>query len=119
VKTRTRLTTIGLANNAGPLVKVHEFHDMGAEKDLEAWIGNFGSSNVYVFEGELSLAQCEARVKVAEVGAIDCILALTEAGPIRGSLEDNARRVTVYFEAKNESGQTQAVCLKIYEYYTD
>ena len=109
---QVRVNTLGLVNNAGPAVEVVELisTDM-SEIELEAWIGNFGSSNVYIYEGEWSLGECEADVKNAN-GPIGCVATLTEAGPIRVPLADGCRVLTVFFEAANTTGQTQAVTLK-------
>jgi hypothetical protein len=111
---QVRMNTIGLVNGQGPAVFPVQLisTDLSAI-DLVAWIGNFGSSNVYVYEGEWNLRECQQ--DIAENGSIGCVAALTEAGPITVPLEDGCRVLTVFFEAKNEAGQVQAVCLKTIE----
>lgn len=96
---------------------------------LEAWISNFGGSNVYIFEGDKTLAECENTVQrlgverevkgeeIKEVirpssGKIDCLMPLTGSGPTIIAVNLDSPRLTIYFEAKNESGQVQTVCIR-------
>lgn len=115
MRTRQRIQTVAIPNNAGPAVIGVNLGAPSevAERTLEAWIGNFGSSNVWIFEGDVTQAQCEA--EVTKEGLVDCLIALTEAGPVKCGLDKDCRKVTVFFEHKNEAGQVQAVCLKVRE----
>jgi len=112
---REDVKTYAIPNNVGPAVIMAALGTPSevAHREVEAWIGNFGSSNVWLFEGEMTLEQCVA--EVSKEGEIDCLAALTEAGPITFNLDDDCRKITVFFEHKNEAGQVEAVCLKVRE----
>lgn len=110
-----RTLTVGLPNNTGPasIPIPLNLPDVG-KGEVIAWIGNFGGSNVYLFEGYRSLADCQNQLADDTVGTVDCIMALSYAGPTRAPLPDDCRSyVTVFFEAANDSGQTQTVTMRI------
>lgn len=107
-----RCYTVGVPNNVGPLA-IQQRLNLSSERGhrhLEAWIGNFGSSNVYIFSGNLSTTQC---AQLLEQGFIDCLMALSYSGPTRVQVPEDISYVTVYFEAVNSSGQTETVTLKV------
>lgn len=131
MKPGQRLSTYALQNNAGPEVLSHELSNATGQRRirLEAWISNFGGSNVYLFEGDLTLSECENRVhRVRTIvegageetketikntnGKIDCLMPLTGSGPLAIDVTLDNPRVTIFFEGKNESGQVQTVCIR-------
>ena len=82
--------------------------------ELESWIGNFGGSNVYIFDGDLRLDECQARILGQRTALVDCLLAVTGSGVCKTCLPDDVSRLTVFFEAVNNSGQNQTVQLRVY-----
>jgi hypothetical protein len=111
---QVRVEVVGLIQGQGPAVIPFQLISTDLTvMDLEAWMSNFGGSNVYIYEGILSLKQCEQDVKGG--GELGCVLVLPESGPVSAPLDDSCRELTVYFEGTNNSGQTQAVCIKTTE----
>lgn len=104
-------------NNAGPLVDVIDLNlpRYDLELYLEAWISNFGSSNVHLFEGVRSLSDCQYQLGAGSGGATDMLMTVTSAGPSRVRLPDNVSRVTVMFEAENTSGQNQIITVRVHQ----
>lgn len=106
--------TVAIKNLEGPVaIEVQMPGNGSSKRRLEAWIGNFGGSNVYVFEGQVSLGDCEK--EVSQGGLVDCLVSLTGSGPVNVPFDDDATHLTFFFEAKNEAGQTQSVSMKVLE----
>jgi hypothetical protein len=117
---RERTLTVGLPNGQGPAVIPVQLRDMEAGKQrVEAWIGNFGGSNVWIFSGDVSLKEAENIVARGAGELIDCVMALSGSVATSTDLDENTHRLTVFFEGKNEAGQTQSVSLKIEEYFRE
>lgn len=117
---RDRTVTVGLPVGGGPAVIGVALRDMEATKQrLKAWMGNFGGSNVWIFAGDVSLAQAEKIVQSSQGEIIDCVAAVSGNAITDVSLDSNVRRLTVYFEGNNAAGQTQSVSLKIEEYFAE
>lgn len=110
--------TVGLPTGSGPAVMPIPLSlpDQG-DGQVEAWIGNFGSSNAYVMPGNVPLAQAQSQLSDDTVGMIDCLMALTSAGPVRRGFDiTDIRSLTVFFETQNTSGQTEAVTVRVIVY---
>lgn len=110
----------GLATGLGPAVQYLKLNlaDQSVG-ELEAWISNFGASNVWIFEGQLTLAECQGRITPAAAGGRIDGFVVTGSGNSRWSLTEDARMVTVFFEAMNGSGQTQGVGILVREYLAE
>jgi hypothetical protein len=108
--------TVGLPSGAGPaaIVIPQNPPDIG-DCEVTAWIGNFGSSNAYLFGGGVPLTECQSRLANDVVGTIDCIMALSASGPTTMST-DKKHSMTVFFESQNTSGQTQTVTVRVLIY---
>lgn len=105
--------TVALANNSGPAVVSVPLNlpDSGTAL-VEGWIGNFGSSNAYLFGGTVPLSECQQRI--TNPGIVNCLFALTASGPVRTECDvDDIRGLTVFFEADNTSGQTETVTVRV------
>jgi hypothetical protein len=117
---REKLYTIGLPNGQGPSITKIQMNlvDSPTKLEIEAWIGNFGSSNVYILEGGMSLAVAQNRVleDLAPDGQIDCLFALSGSAPVKAEVSQDTRHITVFFETANASGQTETVTVKVIEY---
>lgn len=109
-----RSYSFGLPNNQGPAAETQNLYlsDERKPRNIEAWLSNFGSSNVHIFSGQLSLAQCQ---ELLGQGFLDVIMTVTGAGPSCVRLPDDTSTITVMFEALNSSGQTQVVTVRVYE----
>lgn len=109
-----RSWTFGIATTAGPDAQAQTLSlpDEHGPLYLEAWISNFGSSNVHVFDGDLSIGDCQERM---ERGFVDCLLTVTGAGPVRRRLPDDVVQITVFFEAQNTSGQFQLCTVRVHD----
>lgn len=112
-----RVKTHLLANGGGPDAQAFDLRLGNFDRpcQIEAWIGNFGSSNVHIARGKLTLAQCQG---LLETGISDFLMTLTASGPTRVLLPDDTREITVFYEAANTSGQFQAVTVRVYEIVT-
>ena len=99
-------------NNVGPFAVSQNLNlPDGAKFKLQAWISNFGSTNVHIFAGALSLGDCQQRI---EQGFIDMLMTLPSAGPGEIWLPDvSGGNVTIMFEALNNSGQAQVVTMRV------
>lgn len=123
MKLSLRTFTLGLPNNGGPAVEhlAVPHARVSCARAVEGWISNFGGCNVYLFEGELSLAQCQERVEGEQgspfesLSQIDCLMILSGSGPVSTPMSTDTTKLTVFFEGKNESGQIQGVGLKLVE----
>lgn len=113
-----RVKTHVLLNGAGPDAQSFDLKlpdgldaaGAGFTYEIEAWIGNFGSSNVYICRGGLTLVQCQ---DLLVRGLTDVLMCVTGWGPSRVRLPDDCPTITVFFEAVNASGQAQAVTVKV------
>lgn len=112
---QVRTETVGLPSGQGPAVVPVQLASTDlTDMELLAWIGNFGSSNAYIYPGIWSLSECEYDAKSG--GLLGPICALTSAGPTpRIPIEEGIRNLTVYFEALNNTGQTETVTIMTYE----
>jgi hypothetical protein len=111
-----RSKTHSLAPNAGPAVFPFDVRRDNYDGPLvfEGWISNFGSSNVHIMRGQLSLVQAQ---DLLGAGLSDLLMTLPGSGPARIGLPDDCDYVTLFFEALNTSGQYQAVTTRVYDRY--
>lgn len=114
------IKTRALLNGSGPAVdtfklKVPNIYNFPIKKRprLQAWLSNFGGSNVYILEGALTLDEAQSYI---ENGKLDCLLSVTGNGPVEVDFPD-VSVVTVFWEALNASGQTETVTIRVYDEY--
>lgn len=107
-----RTWTVGLANNSGPDVFDIELNLPGGNRTyaIEAWISNFGSSNVHLIRGNVTEAQA---ADLIERGLSDVIMTLPSGSPGRCLLPNDTGEITMFFEAANTSGQFQLVTVRV------
>lgn len=110
-----RTFNFALANNGGPAVDQASLALPDTDRHrfyLEAWISNFGSSNVHIFEGKLSVAQCQGQM---ETGFTSLIMTVSGSTISRVRLPDDVNEITVFFEVVNTSGQFQICTVRVCE----
>jgi hypothetical protein len=110
-----RTFVVGLQPGQGPAaIPINlPVHDQSVI-DVEAWMGAYGSSNVYLYPGFLNLAECEADVKEKRP-FINAAMALSADSVTKAPLEDGIQVLTLFFEAQNTNPQVQAVTIKTIE----
>lgn len=108
-----RVKTHLLASGAGPAVFASDLQkgNYSGPLGLEAWISNFGGSNVHICRSNLTLSQAQ---DLLESGISDLLMTVTASGPSRIYLPDDVEIITVLFEAINTSGQYQAVTTRVF-----
>ena len=106
-----RCGTYGIVSGGGPAVVYHELRLPDTGKfELEAWISNFGSSNVHIMRDRLSLTEAQNRL---ETNFNDMLMTLPSGAIGRCWLPESVNVVTVFFEAANTSGQAQLVTVRV------
>lgn len=109
-----RVFTFSLAPGAGPLTESADLHLPAVEEDLyiEAWISNFGGSNVHIIRDEgRTLTDTDSFLTG---GLSDVLLTVTGAGVTKRRLPEDVNGITVLFEAANSSAQYQLVQVRVY-----
>lgn len=110
-----RVFTAGIGHNDGPsVVGPIDLRLPDAEIPLciEAWGGPVQTGNVYIVDGSLDLAADQGILPAS--GIMDALLVVPASGSARRALPDNVKLVSVFFEAQNAGGSTQAVTLRVY-----
>lgn len=116
---RERVQTVILPTGSGPAaVKFETFAASHAALAIRAWQGQAGVSNVYLFETVLSLAQCQQKL-TDSAGQLDGVCLAGSGGPVEWRPDQDVSQYTVFFEANNASGQTQAVTIVVVEGFYD
>lgn len=113
-----RTYTVGLPDSGGPaaIALNLDLPDAPVPFTIEAWVSNFGSSNIYILDGDVPLLDAANRLPGAPGNSsnnIDCIMAISPSAPTRAGLPIGTNRITIYFEAANTSGQTQSVTVRV------
>lgn len=110
-----RVITIALPNEEGPSVFHFQLGISTASKyRLMAWQSKEGSSNVYLLDNSPSLER--AQVEIAEAGTKSLpLLTVPASGVAEVDYDTDTQDMTVFFEGKNESRQTQTVTVKLVE----
>lgn len=112
---RERIRSVAIPNNAGPIAVPLRFQVAdNFALSLAGWISSFGSSNVWIFEGRLSTAECQGRLAGAD-NAVDGVC-LTSGNMVEWTPDQDERDYTVFFQATNTSGQAQGVTLIMREF---
>jgi hypothetical protein len=114
MKVQQRIQTINQQPGEAPLAAIIQLvsTDM-TEMELEAWVSGGGNTSVYIFEEELTLAQCEAIVHET-VNPVNCMMVVA-SGKVHCPMRNDVKVITVYFEGKNEGTITKACCVKTIE----
>lgn len=108
-----RTFTVALPSGQGPSVIPLELNLPDIDNaEIIAWIGNFGSSNVYLLESRVALPAAQARISDS-LDTVDCIAALSGSAVITAPLDESTRAITVFFENANTSGQTESVSIRV------
>lgn len=107
-------TVIQAANAVAAVVTIPDLQLPGGEPhlELEAWASLETVTNVYLFEGDVSLTDAQSRI-AAPHGLMDSLMVVGHSPACVRIPADIERRMTVYFEAQ-ETG-TQAVTVRIRE----
>lgn len=109
-----RSWTVTLQSGAGPqVVTIPDVAKPGGDPtlEMEAW-GAVNGCNVYIFDGDITLA--EAQQRVGGNGKMDCLLTVPKGGV--GCVRvpgDIAGRLTVFFDTA--LAQLQAITVRLRE----